>query len=59
MALAPMHPEDRQDMHGQIAASIAAGRHERDYRVIPRPGEVRWLRSRGRSTATRTAPRCA
>ena len=48
MTLSPMHPDDRASMHEQVAASIAAGSHERDYRVIPRPGELRWLRSRGK-----------
>jgi PAS domain S-box-containing protein len=48
MALAPMHPEDRASMHEHVAASIASRMHERDYRVIPRAGELRWLRSRGK-----------
>src|SRR5712671_1150213 len=48
MALVPMHPDDRREMHGAVRAGIAAGRHERVYRVIPRSGEVRWLQSRGK-----------
>ena len=48
MALAPMHPEDRAAMAGAVTAGIQSGVHERDYRVIPRPGEVRWLRSRAK-----------
>jgi PAS domain S-box-containing protein len=48
MALVPMHPDDRREMHGAVRAGITAGRHERVYRVIPRSGEVRWLQSRGK-----------
>ena len=48
MALVPQHPEDRALMPEKIKAGIESGSHERDYRVIPQPGEVRWLRSRGK-----------
>jgi PAS domain S-box-containing protein len=48
MALVPMHPDDRSAMHAIVSASIGSGRHEREYRVVPRPGELRWLRSRGK-----------
>jgi len=48
MALVPMHPDDRSAMHEIVAASVASGRHEREYRVIARAGEVRWLRARGK-----------
>jgi PAS domain S-box-containing protein len=48
MALAPMHPEDRAVMDERVAASIAAGTHEREYRLIPRPGMVRWVRTQGK-----------
>ncbi|HSU63812.1 MAG TPA: PAS domain-containing protein, partial [Burkholderiales bacterium] len=48
MALVPMHPEDRGVMAERVAACIAAGTHEREYRVIPRPGAVRWLRTQGK-----------
>ena len=48
MALAPQHPDDVALMPKDVAASIESGVHEREYRVIPRPGEVHWLHSRGR-----------
>jgi PAS domain S-box-containing protein len=48
MALVPMHPEDRAGLEERVRASIAAGTHEREYRVIPRPGVVRWVRTRGK-----------
>jgi PAS domain S-box-containing protein len=48
MELAPQHPDDRAAMTELVNAGIRSGIHERDYRVIPRPGEVRWLRSRGK-----------
>ncbi|HYL24962.1 MAG TPA: PAS domain-containing protein, partial [Burkholderiales bacterium] len=48
MALVPMHPDDRASRLASVAESIASGIHERDYRVIPRDGEWRWLRSRGK-----------
>ena len=48
MALVPQHPDDRALMPEEIEAGIESGSLEREYRVIPRPGEVRWLRSRGK-----------
>ena len=48
MALVPQHPDDRAGMDERVNTGIRSGTHERDYRVIPRPGEVRWLRSRGK-----------
>jgi len=48
MALVPQHPEDRRAMHEHVRAGIGTGNFERDYRVIPRPGEVRWLHSRAK-----------
>ena len=48
MERVPMHPDDRASMVAQVNAGIRSGIYERDYRVIPRPGEVRWLRSRGK-----------
>ena len=48
MALVPQHPDDRASMDEQVRSGIHSATHERDYRVIPRPGEVRWLRSRGK-----------
>jgi PAS domain S-box-containing protein len=48
MELVPMHPDDRAAMAEKVNASIRSGIHERDYRVITVPGQVRWLRSRGK-----------
>ena len=48
MALVPQHPEDRLTMHEHVRVGIVTGNFERDYRVIPRPGEVRWLHSRAK-----------
>jgi PAS domain S-box-containing protein len=48
MALVPQHSDDRAIMNERVKESIRSGIHERDYRVIPRPGEVRWLRSRAK-----------
>jgi PAS domain S-box-containing protein len=48
MALVPQHPADRDAMHANVVKGIESGSHERDYRIIPRPGEMRWLRSRGK-----------
>src|SRR5258706_355358 len=48
MALVPMHPADRAGMWDRLSIGIEAGTHERDYRVIPRGGEQRWLRARGK-----------
>ena len=48
MALVPQHPDDRAGMEETVAAGIATGTYERDYRVIPRAGEVRWLRARAK-----------
>jgi PAS domain S-box-containing protein len=48
MDLVPMPPDDRAAMNEKVSAGIRSGIHERDYRVIARPGEVRWLRSRAK-----------
>ena len=48
MALVPMHPDDRAGTEDKVAAGIATGIYESDYRVIPRAGEVRWLRARAK-----------
>ena len=48
MERVPMHADDRDTMAAQVNAGIRSGIYERDYRVILRPGEVRWLRSRGK-----------
>jgi len=61
VARAPFHPDDRQRVLDAFQALVAgaAERYEIDYRVVPRPGEVRWVRSRakafrdGRGIATR------
>ena len=48
IALVPMHPEDRESLRERVAAALVTASYERDYRVIPRDGELRWLRSRGK-----------
>jgi PAS domain S-box-containing protein len=48
MALVPMHVDDRAAMTEKINAAFRSGIHERDYRVMTGPGQVRWLRSRGK-----------
>src|SRR5258705_7567504 len=48
MALVPMPPEDHAVMEERVLASIVTGAHEREYRVIPRPGIVRWVRTQGK-----------
>jgi PAS domain S-box-containing protein len=48
MERVPMHPDDRSATNEKVNAGIRSGIYERDYRVIARPGEVRWLRSRGK-----------
>jgi PAS domain S-box-containing protein len=48
MSLVAMHPEDRQNMDKTVAASLASGSHERDYRVVTASGDVRWLHSRAK-----------
>jgi PAS domain S-box-containing protein len=46
----PIHPDDRQRVADASAASLSgtAPRYEIEYRVVPRPGELRWVRSRGK-----------
>ena len=48
MQLVPQHAEDQAAMADRVSAGIRSGVHERDYRIVPRPGELRWLRSRGK-----------
>jgi len=44
-----MHPEDLPTMRGVMDAAIEKGEiYECEFRIIPRPGEVRWINSRGR-----------
>jgi PAS domain S-box-containing protein len=46
----PIHPDDRQRVNDAREASLSgtAPRYEIEYRVLPRPGELRWVRSRGK-----------
>jgi len=46
----PIHPDDRQRVNDAREASLSgtAPRYEIEYRVIPHPGELRWVRSRGK-----------
>ena len=50
LSRAPFHPDDRQRVLDavQLTLSGAVERYELDYRIVPRPGEVRWVRSRGK-----------
>ena len=50
IALQPFHPGDRERLNATVQAAIAgAGSlYEVDYRIHPRAGEMRWLRSRGK-----------
>jgi len=48
MELVPMHPGDRAGMIEKVNAALRSGILARDYRVIAGPGQVRWLRSRGK-----------
>lgn len=48
-----VHPEDLEEMRSRIQAAIKdRSVYEFEYRIIPRPGELRWVRSRGRCTST-------
>ena len=46
----PIHPDDRERVAQarEAVLSGATSRYEVEYRVLPRPGEVRWVRSRGK-----------
>jgi PAS domain S-box-containing protein len=46
----PIHPDDRQRVNDAREASLSGTtpRYQIEYRVIPRPGELRWVRSRGK-----------
>src|SRR5262245_4832882 len=46
----PIHPDDRQRLIDAREALLsgATSRYEVEYRVVPRPDEVRWVRSRGK-----------
>src|SRR5213593_243502 len=46
----PIHPDDRQRVNDAREASLSGTtpRYEIEYRVLPRPGELRWVRSRGK-----------
>ncbi|MEO7116298.1 MAG: PAS domain S-box protein, partial [Caldimonas sp.] len=44
-----VHPDDLDGRREAIAAALASGVYHREFRVVRRDGEVRWLSSRGRS----------
>jgi PAS domain S-box-containing protein len=48
VARVPYHPEDRRHVIGSIRAGLAGSsdRVDFEYRIIPRPDVVRWLRTR-------------
>jgi PAS domain S-box-containing protein len=43
-----MAPHDQVSMKTGTDAAIRGGTYEREYRIVPRDGSVRWLRSRGK-----------
>jgi len=46
-----VHPDDREKMLDSIKAAIANnGVYDFEYRIVPEPGVVRWVHSRGRRT---------
>jgi PAS domain S-box-containing protein len=51
VARAPFHPDDRQRVLDTVQALLAGGseRYEIEYRVVPRSGEIRWVRSRAKA----------
>jgi PAS domain S-box-containing protein len=46
----PIHPDDRQHVKDARSTLLAdnSRRYEIEYRILPRPGETRWVRSRGK-----------
>jgi PAS domain S-box-containing protein len=46
----PIHPDDRAIVKEARAAILTdpTWRYDIEYRVVPRPGELRWMRSRGK-----------
>ena len=59
--LSHVHPEDRQRCR-EYGEAFFAGREtdwRLQFRIVRGDGKVRWHRAIGRSTATRTASRCA
>src|SRR5690606_3223638 len=46
-----VHPEDLDRMNDEINHAISNRTiYELEYRIIPRPGDIRWVFSRGRCT---------
>src|SRR5262245_42168907 len=41
-------PEVRASMKDGVEAAMRSGSYERDYRIVPPAGQVRWMRSRGK-----------
>jgi len=44
LELIPAHPDDRAGLSELVNAALRSGILAHDYRVIPAPGQVRWLR---------------
>lgn len=52
-----VHPEDLDRMNYEIKKAIDNNSiYELEYRIIPRPGQIRWVLSRGRCTYTPNSP---
>ncbi len=51
VARAPFHPDDRQRVLDTVQTLLAgeSERYEIEYRVVPRSGEIRWVRSRAKA----------
>jgi PAS domain S-box-containing protein len=48
LELIPAHPDDRANLAEMVNAALRSGVLAHDYRVIPAPGQVRWLRVRAK-----------
>src|SRR5262245_32060113 len=51
VARAPFHPDDRERVLANFQALLAGDceRYDIEYRILPRPGETRWVRSRAKA----------
>jgi len=48
LELIPAHPDDRANLAEMVNAALRSSILAHDYRVIPAPGQVRWLRVRAK-----------
>ncbi len=51
VARAPFYPDDRQRVLGTFQSLLSgeSERYEMEYRIVPQPGEIRWVRSRAKA----------